>query len=78
MKSERHRISHERIDPDLNLAIRLERLEHPDEQERYGKAGMAWCIHDNQHILNWAALESNGYGASSASWPGWPVLDGSG
>ena len=28
MKSEGHRISHERIDPDLNRAIRLERLEH--------------------------------------------------
>jgi heme-degrading monooxygenase HmoA len=28
MKSERHRISHQRIDPDLDRAIRLERLEH--------------------------------------------------
>ena len=28
MKSERHRISHERIDPDLDRVIRLERLEH--------------------------------------------------
>ena len=28
MKSERHRISHERIDPGLDRAIRLERLEH--------------------------------------------------
>ena len=28
MKSDSHRISHERIDPDLNRAIRLERLEH--------------------------------------------------
>jgi heme oxygenase (mycobilin-producing) len=28
MRSERHRISHERIDPDLDDAIRLERLEH--------------------------------------------------
>ena len=28
MKSERHRISHARIDPDLDGAIRLERLEH--------------------------------------------------
>lgn len=31
------------------------RAEFPDEQERYGDAGQAWCIHDNQHILNWAA-----------------------
>ena len=28
MKSESHRISHDRIDPDLDDAIRLERLEH--------------------------------------------------
>jgi heme-degrading monooxygenase HmoA len=28
MKSDSHRISHERIDADLNRAIRLERLEH--------------------------------------------------
>jgi quinol monooxygenase YgiN len=28
MKSERHRISHARIDPDLDRVIRLERLEH--------------------------------------------------
>jgi heme oxygenase (mycobilin-producing) len=28
MKSEEHRTSHARIDPDLDAAIRLERLEH--------------------------------------------------
>jgi heme-degrading monooxygenase HmoA len=28
MKSEQHRVSHDRIDPDLDSAIRLERLEH--------------------------------------------------
>jgi heme-degrading monooxygenase HmoA len=28
MKSESHRVSHDRIDPDLDRAIRLERLEH--------------------------------------------------
>jgi hypothetical protein len=38
------------------------RAEFPDEEERYGSAGMAWCVHDNQHILNWAVAESNGYG----------------
>jgi hypothetical protein len=32
------------------------RLEFPDEEERYGDAGMAWCVHDNQHILSWAAM----------------------
>jgi hypothetical protein len=38
------------------------RAEFPDEQQRYGDAGVAWCIHDNQHLLNWAAIESNGLG----------------
>lgn len=28
MKSERHRVSHARVGPDLHRAIRLERLEH--------------------------------------------------
>ena len=36
------------------------RAEYPDEQERYGDAGMAWCLHDNQHILNWAVGARNG------------------
>ena len=37
------------------------RDEFPDEQQRYGDAGMAWCVHDNQHILNWAVGARNGY-----------------
>ena len=37
------------------------RAEYPDEAERYGDAGNAWCVHDNQHILNWAAGSVNGY-----------------
>ncbi|MDQ3778710.1 MAG: hypothetical protein M3310_07625 [Actinomycetota bacterium] len=26
-----------------------------DEEERYGDAGIAWCVHDLQWILAWAA-----------------------
>jgi hypothetical protein len=37
------------------------RAEFPDEQGRYGDAGMAWCVHDNQHILAWAVGARNGY-----------------
>ncbi len=33
MRSAEHRISHDRIDPDLDAAIRLERLEHWEEYE---------------------------------------------
>lgn len=37
--------------------------EFPDEVERYGPTGLAWCLHDNQHLLNWAALSVAGCGA---------------
>ena len=37
------------------------RDEFPDEQGRYGDAGVAWCVHDNQHILKWAVGDANGY-----------------
>jgi len=36
------------------------RLEYPDERARYGDAGVAWCVHDNQHLLNWATESVNG------------------
>ena len=35
--------------------------EFPDESERYGTAGSAWCVHDNQHLLSWAADSVRGY-----------------
>ena len=34
--------------------------EFPDERDRYGPAGMLWCRHDNQHVLNWAVLSLGG------------------
>jgi HEAT repeat protein len=37
------------------------RAEYPDEEERYGEAGHLWCLHDNQHLLNWAVLDTLGY-----------------
>jgi hypothetical protein len=37
------------------------RAEHPDEEGRYGPAGDLWCRHDNQHILNWAVLDTFAY-----------------
>jgi hypothetical protein len=36
------------------------RAEFPDEQDRYGDEGAAWCVHDNQHLLNWAAGAARG------------------
>jgi hypothetical protein len=37
------------------------RLHYPDERARYGDAGHAWCVHDIQHQLNWAAGDVNGF-----------------
>ena len=37
------------------------RSEYPDEEGRYGEAGMAWCRHDNQHLVNWAVLDTRAY-----------------
>ena len=34
--------------------------EYTDEDARYGDAGRQWCVHDNQHLLNWAALDVAG------------------
>ena len=28
---------------------------HPEDVERYGAHALAWCVHDNQYILDWAA-----------------------
>ena len=36
-------------------------VEFPDERERYGDAGRAWCVHDNLYLLSWAAESVNGY-----------------
>jgi hypothetical protein len=47
--------------PLAEAVCRRYRAEFPDERERYGDAGIAWCIHDNQHILNWAFLEQRGH-----------------
>ena len=33
---------------------------HPDELQHYGEAGLEWCTHDNQHLLQWAALDLTG------------------
>lgn len=35
--------------------------EFPDELARYGAAGRLWCLHDNQHLLNWAAWQLGGH-----------------
>lgn len=51
-----------RLVPLAEEICRRYRAEFPDEAGRYGEAGQAWCVHDNCHILNWAA-EALEYGA---------------
>lgn len=34
------------------------RAEFPDEEERYGEAGIRWCLHDNQYLLAWAIQDA--------------------
>ena len=46
-------------------------LEFPDDRERYGDAALAWCVHDNQWLLGWAAedLEVGGkHFANNVRW----------
>src|ERR1700712_2032672 len=48
----------------LTLATELcrrYRQEFPDEKKRYGDAGNQWCVHDNQHLLNWGVEAANGH-----------------
>ena len=35
--------------------------QYTDEHDRYGARGEAWCVHDNQHIVHWAALDLGQY-----------------
>ena len=37
------------------------RAEYPDEEERYGEAGMLGCRHDNQHLLKWGVLHTRAF-----------------
>jgi hypothetical protein len=30
---------------------------HRDDLARYGEVLRDWCVHDNQHLLNWAVLD---------------------
>ncbi len=43
--------------PLAHETCRRYRAEFPDEEERYGDSGFAWCVHDTQYLLSWAAAE---------------------
>lgn len=38
-------------------------LEFPGDRERYGDAADAWCVHDTQYLLAWAAMDAEGGGS---------------
>jgi len=47
-------------------------LEFPDDAERYGaEAARAWCVHDTQYLLAWAAMDAadgGGHLARNLEW----------
>ena len=49
------------LEPLAAEVCRRYREEYPDDRNRYGEAGDAWCRHDNRHLLNWAALSISGF-----------------
>ncbi len=42
------------LTPLADLIARRYLETYPDEAERYGPAGEAWCVHDNLYVLAWA------------------------
>ena len=50
------------LEPLARETARRHREEFPDEQERFGEAGFAWCVHDNQYLLAWAVHDSESLG----------------
>jgi hypothetical protein len=42
------------VGPAAEISLRYF-AEHPQDVERYGEAGLAWCQHDSQWLLCWAA-----------------------
>ncbi len=45
--------------------------EHREEATRYGDAGFAWCVHDNQWLLGWAVGDfeiGHGYFVENVRW----------
>jgi hypothetical protein len=45
--------------------------EFPDERERYGDVGQAWCVHDNQHVFAWAIADVHGGHVDLLEQVGW-------
>ena len=58
--SETRTAAGERIDLVVlaQAVCRSYRAEFPDEEERYGPAGNAWCLHDNRYLLAWALQDA--------------------
>lgn len=49
------------LTPLAEEVCRRYRQEFPDEEQRYGDAGIAWCVHDNLYLFDWAVLHLSGY-----------------
>ncbi len=46
------------LPPLAHEICRRYQAEFPDERERYGPAGLEWCVHDNLHLLAWAIQDA--------------------
>jgi hypothetical protein len=47
--------------------------DHPELVERYGPHTRAWCVHDLQWLLLWAAQDADGQGVDFAAQLDWLV-----
>ena len=45
------------LDPIAQVVCRRYFEEFPDDVERYGDAGAAWCVHDSLYLLAWAIAD---------------------
>ena len=50
------------LEPLARETARRHQEEFPDERDRYGEAGFAWCVHDNQHLIAWAVHDAEALG----------------
>lgn len=46
------------LEPVAEVVCKRYYAEFPDEHDRYGDAGEAWCRHDNLYLLAWAIGEA--------------------
>ena len=59
------------LEPLATEVARRYRDEFPDERDRYGDAGLEWCVHDNQYLIAWAVEDATLGSVSFPEQVGW-------